>query len=69
MLGNDSEIPAMLSGLAKSCGFFKASRVSHRSDLDMKNHLRSEASNERAECGGFNEAFIMQYWASYGPHH
>ncbi len=21
------------------------------------------------ECGGYNEAFVMQHWASYGPYH
>lgn len=69
MPGNDSKTPAAHTGLAKIFGFWGASRVSHRTDLDMKNHLRFEPSDKRAECGGFNEAFIMQYWASYGPYH
>ncbi len=69
MFRNDSDTPTLRLGLEKIIGFFKGSRNSHGADLDMKNHLHFEPSDKRAVCGGFNEAFIMQYWASYGPYH
>ncbi len=28
-----------------------------------------EYAGERADCGGYNEAFVMQYWAGYNPRH
>jgi len=24
---------------------------------------------ERPDCGGYNEAFVIQYWAGYNPRH
>ena len=38
------------------------------SDSDSESGQLSHDSCERPVCGGYNEAFIVQYWASYNPH-
>jgi hypothetical protein len=36
-----------------------AGKAGHR-HYDKPNHL---------DCGGYNEAFVMQYWTGYNPRH
>ena len=28
-----------------------------------------ESDDEATRCGGYNDAFIVQYWSSYNPRH
>ena len=37
-------------------------------DCNSKSGQRSHDSCKRPVCGGYNEAFIVQYWASYNLH-
>ena len=30
---------------------------------------RAHPQADRPVCGGFNEAFVLQYWAGYNPRH
>jgi hypothetical protein len=41
---------------------------SHRSSGGTDGSSIAEPTQERYDCGGFNEAFIMQHWASYNLH-
>lgn len=40
----------------------------HRSGDGADGNSVVEPSHERYECGGYNEAYIMQHWASYNLH-
>jgi hypothetical protein len=41
---------------------------SNRSNDATDGSSVAEPIQERYDCGGFNEAFIMQHWASYNLH-
>ncbi|HEY5738529.1 MAG TPA: hypothetical protein VIW27_02330 [Gammaproteobacteria bacterium] len=32
-------------------------------------HRRGCFNPDAAACGGYNEAFVIQYWAGYNPRH
>jgi hypothetical protein len=49
--------------------FFGLSQEPNRCDSDAYSDSTWEPSTDRPDCGGYNEAFIMQYWASYYPRH
>ena len=36
---------------------------------DSTDKVRNETRPEHACSGGYNEAFIFEYWASYNPRH
>lgn len=59
--------PAMPSLMA-FLKFFRWSMASDRNIPDIKDDLRLDRHRDRMECGGYNEAFIVQQWASFGPH-
>jgi hypothetical protein len=51
-------------------GKFSFFGLTHRSDRCagiIHNNSVEESSREILDCGGYNEAFIVQYWASYSP--
>ncbi len=60
----------VLTHLAAFFARFSFSGLSHRTgrceDLDH-NVSREEPTRERLDCGAYNEAFIVQSWASYNP--
>jgi hypothetical protein len=41
--------------------------VSDRIDRLLSTPIAKRQSSDELECGGFNEAFIIQHWASYSP--
>jgi hypothetical protein len=61
-------------GPAKAFAFFGKFTLfglaigSHRSGDGTDGNSVVEPSHERYDCGGYNEAFIMQQWASYNLH-
>lgn len=40
---------------------------SSRDLINSRQQASQQQSPETMECGGFNEAFIVQHWASFGP--
>jgi hypothetical protein len=48
--------------VVKPCGFAEPAQSSH-------NDAASEPHIEHCCSGGYNEAFIFEHWASYGPRH
>jgi hypothetical protein len=61
-----------LSQVIEFFGKFIFFGLTHRpnqcSDITHNNSVE-ESSRERLDCGGYNEAFIVQHWASYNPRH
>ena len=57
-----------LSLLSRATRFFTASRAG-RHFADAKSENGQESPREQAFSGGYNEAFVMQFWASYNPRH
>ena len=49
--------------------FFGLTHGSNRCGDNTHHNYLEETSRERLDCGGYNEAFIMQHWAGYNPHH
>jgi hypothetical protein len=47
---------------------FKKAGNSARNDIEPDPVAHSDSSRLRPQCGGYNEAFVIQYWASYGPY-
>ena len=54
---------AFLTRLSKQI----AKSVSNRMDKVFSIPLGARQSPDEPECGGYNEAFIVQHWASYSP--
>ncbi len=49
--------------------FFGISRDTDQSRCADNHDLIPEALCDRPDCGDYNEAFVMQQWANYSPHH
>jgi hypothetical protein len=69
MLQNDSTTANAVASLARIFGYFGRSQQANQSDSDAYRDSKWESIDERPECGGFNEAFVIQHWASYSPRH
>jgi len=65
MMKKDDKTTGSNLNRAKFSGFFNLSKNIDEIDTDC----RWETSREQMDCGGFNEAFVMQHWASYNPYH
>ena len=46
---------------------FRWSYDSDRDDTVIEDNEMRNQHRDAMECGGYNEAFIVQHWASYGP--
>jgi len=60
----------VLTHIISFFGKFRFSGLTHRPNQygdNTHNHSDGESSRELPECGGYNEAFIMQHWARYNP--
>jgi len=45
----------------------KSMYSSNPTDKSPRLDLHGESDNTQAFCGGYNDAFIVQYWTSYNP--
>ncbi len=59
----------LISGFSQIIRFFGWSQEPESSRNGSDDHGRRDTSDSRPDCGGFNEAFIMQQWTGYNPHH
>ena len=65
MTENDSKPTDSFPTPAKNSGLFNQFKKKDQIDTDC----RRQTSREQMDCGGLNEAFVMQHWASYNPYH
>jgi hypothetical protein len=59
-----NRVKVILTGMTKCLRYPFASA---RSDLDRRDSSRPQQSVLRPDSGGYNEAFIVSHWASFGP--
>ena len=59
-----NRVKIILTGTVKCLRYLFAS---DRSDLDRQDSAYPEHNVQRLDSGGFNEAFIVAHWASFGP--
>lgn len=69
MLQHETTTTGVKSKLDRVFGFLGISHKSNQTDVLRDDRPRSEPLRNRPDSGGYNEAFIMQHWASYGPRH
>jgi hypothetical protein len=61
-----NRVKIILTGITNCLGW---SVVSTRNDIDRQDNDRPAHNALRPDSGGYNEAFIVSYWASFGPRH
>jgi len=54
-------------GFFRKFSFFGLAHSPNRCGNNNHNSSIGGSSRERHDCGGHNEAFIVQQWASYNP--
>ena len=54
------------SSISKILGFLVLAGLTGRR---RKTGRRTRPDDCRPVCGGYNEAFVIQYWAGYNPRH
>lgn len=62
-----ASLRSLLSKLT-GIGSRPAQRGMRRSGSAERRHA-DLADSRLADCGGYNEAFVIQYWAGYNPRH
>ena len=55
------------SALASIARWFGYSQTTDRAGPDSDGDLRHNPTGEQPDYGAYNEAFVMQHWASFGP--
>ena len=61
---SENPLQAMSQKIARMFHLAGSPRSSSKSQVTPKRHDQNELT-----AGGYNEAFVMQQWASYGPQH
>ena len=59
-----NRVKLMLTGIT-NC--LRWSVASTRNDIDMQDFVNPDQNIHRPDSGGYNEAFIVSHWASFGP--
>ncbi len=63
-------VSTSLSLLSRAIVFFARQRSDpHGTDTKFNPIQAHESRGEQLFSGGYNEAFVMQFWASYNPRH
>ena len=68
MIGNYPTTTSISSFLSEILSHFRKTGDSTQNDIEADPVAYADSSALRPECGGYNEAFVIQYWASYGPY-
>ncbi len=58
-----------ISGISRIVRFFALSQDQDSAKNGHEDYSKWETADDRLDCGGFNEAFIVQSWTGYNPHH
>jgi hypothetical protein len=53
--------------LASFARWFGYSQTTDRAESDIDSLPRLSPMGEQPDYGAYNEAFVMQHWASFGP--
>jgi len=55
------------SALTLITRWFGLSQSARHSEPGIKSDRRPNPGYEQPDCGAYNEAFVVQHWASFGP--
>ena len=69
MFKRDSSTGSELSKAARILNFLGLQQSMNAGESDKSGCPIGECSHDRCESGGYNEAFVLQNWANYGPYH
>ena len=61
-----TDFTANPSLIAKLLGFFA---IAGRHAKRQPTHRQHGPNADKSVCGGYNEAFVVQYWTGYNPRH
>jgi hypothetical protein len=68
MLQNNRNKIRSNPALALISRWFRLSQTRDRAEPGIEEDLNLEPFDRRPDCGAYNEAFVIQNWASFGPH-